>query len=160
MKPSSVRVMAESRYKIMVGKKSNRERDERLDGLGRSILRSSASNEAEAEAVASSPFLYTRLRARINAERARREEGENWLALLGVIWRAVPGMALSAVFAFALFWSASPGARSSTGGFSVEALFGPRDAGVEQVVFADKTTWSNDEVLATILSDDEREVSR
>ncbi|HYY57614.1 MAG TPA: hypothetical protein VE842_09805 [Pyrinomonadaceae bacterium] len=144
----------------MFGKKSQREPNERLDGLASSLLRASASNEAEAEAVASSPFLYTRLRMRIAAERARREEGENWLAMLGVIWRAVPGMALAAVFAFVLFWSASPGARNASGGFSLDALLGTRNAGIEQVVFADKTTLSNDEVLATILNEDEREASR
>ncbi|HEV2914861.1 MAG TPA: hypothetical protein VGX92_16410 [Pyrinomonadaceae bacterium] len=144
----------------MVGKKSQSESDKRLDRLASSLLRTSAENEAEAERVASSPFLYTRISARISAERERREERENWLTLLGVMWRAVPGMALAAVFAFALFWSASPPGASARGGFSVEALLGTRDAGIGQIVFAETASLSNDEVLATILNEDEREASR
>ena len=92
----------------MVGNKKNRERDERLNQVGRAVLRASASNEREAEEAAASPFLYGRVRARIRAERERREEGESWFQLLGVVWRAVPAMALVAIFAFALFWSIEP----------------------------------------------------
>ena len=143
----------------MVGKKKERGLDERLDRLGREIVRASASNEQEAEAAASSPFLYARLRSRINAERERREAGESWLAVLGVVWRAAPAMALVTVFAFALFWFASLGART-TGSFSVDSLLDTRDAGIEQVVFADQLPLSSDEVLATILNEDERETAR
>lgn len=133
--------------------------NERLDRSGRDIVRASATNEEEAERVASSPFLYARLRSRINAERERREEGERWFTLLGIIWRAAPAMALTAIFAFALFWSASMGTQSSTG-FSVESLLDNRNAGIEQVVFADRQPLSSDEVLATILNDDERETAK
>lgn len=135
----------------MTRKKRERGFDE-LDRLGRLIVRAAA-NETEAEEAAASPFLYARLRARINSERERREEGEGWLALFGVIWRAVPMMALVTVFAFVLFWSASMGT-SSSGSFSVESLLGTSDAGIEQVVFADRQPLSSDEVLATILSED------
>jgi hypothetical protein len=137
----------------MTRKKRESGFEERLERMGREIVRAAAANETEAEAAATSPFLYTRLRARINAERVRREEGEGWLALFGVVWRAVPMMALVAVFAFVLFWSASMGARSS-GSLSVESLLGTPDAGIEQVVFADRQPLSSDEVLATILNED------
>jgi hypothetical protein len=136
----------------MTRKKRESGFEERLEHMGREIVRAAA-NETEAEAAATSPFLYTRLRARINAERVRREEGEGWLALFGVVWRAVPMMALVAVFAFVLFWSASMGARAS-GSLSVESLLGTPDAGIEQVVFADRQPLSSDEVLATILNED------
>jgi anti-sigma-K factor RskA len=131
----------------------------RLDRLGRTVVRAAASNEGEAEAAASSPFLYARLRARIAAEAVRREEGEGWLAVLGVVWRAVPAMALVAVFAFAMFLSAGTPAQPQQG-FSDEALLGRNNAGVEQVVFTDARTISNDDVLATIISDENREDAR
>lgn len=132
---------------------------EQLDRLGRSIIRASADNETEATAAASSPFLYARLRTRINGEGARREERERWRALFGVIWRAVPAMALVAVFAFVLFLSTS--FRQIAGSYSDEALLGERDAGVERVVFASNgQPLSSDDVLATILNDDERGSSR
>jgi hypothetical protein len=143
----------------MIRKKRDRKRDERLDRIASEVVRASATNTDEAEAAASSPFHYARLSARINAERARREEGERWFALLGVVWRAVPAMALMAVLAFSLFLSASRGTPAG-GSFSDEALLGARDAGVEHVVFADRKPLSSDEVLATILNGEEREVSR
>lgn len=143
----------------MVSKKNYRASDERLDRIGRGAVRASAANEAEGEDAASSPFLYARLRSRIAAERARREEGEGWRALLGVVWRAAPAMALVAVVAFVLFWSASL-STLPRGGFSDEALLGARDAGIERVVFADRRALSSDEVLATILNEDEMEPTR
>lgn len=144
----------------MFGKKQHQEFEERLDSLGRELVRASARNDEEAEAVASSPFLYTRVSARIAAERARLEEGEGWLAMLGVVWRVVPAMALVAIFAFALFWTTSLSSPAAIASFSDEALLGERDAGVEQVVFADRQPLSSDEVLATILSGEDAEVSR
>ena len=143
----------------MVGKKRERGSNERLDRIGGRIVRASAMNEREAEAVASSGLLYARLRAKIASERRRHEEGERWFALLDVIWRAVPAMALVAVFALALFISVSPD-RRALGSFSDEALLGAHDAGIERVVFIDRQPLSSDEVLATILNADEREVVR
>jgi hypothetical protein len=144
----------------MAGKKRDNALDERLDRLGQEVVRASAANEAEADAVAAQPFLYARVRADIAAERARREEGERWLPLLGIVWRAVPAMAMVTVFAFVIFWSTSVGTRSA-GNLSVESLLGTRNAGIEQVVFADSQPLaSDDEVLATILNEDEQGVSR
>ncbi len=137
-------------------------RDERLERFGRAVVRASArAGEAEAEGVAASPFLYTRLSARIRAEEERRAGGETWRTLLGVVWRSVPAMALLAVFAFILFWTSTFGTKATAPGvLSDEALMDARDAGVERVVFAERRPLSSDEVLATILQEDEREASR
>lgn len=143
----------------MAGKKRDNGLDQRLDRLGQEVLRASSANEDAADALDAQPFLYTRLRSRIAAERERREEGERWLPLLGVVWRAVPAMAMVAVCAFVLFWSTSMGTRSA-GSLGVESLLGTRDAGIEQVVFADNQPLSSDEVLATIINEDEQGVSR
>jgi hypothetical protein len=137
----------------MPSKKRERGLDERLDRLGSEIIRASALHETEAEAVASSPFLYARLRSRINAERVRREEGESWLAMLKVFWRAVPAMALVAVCALVLFWSAAS-TKLSPGGFITGAILNSPDTGIERTVFTDNQSLSSDEVLATIMSDD------
>jgi hypothetical protein len=145
--------------KDMVGKKNNLGRDEQLDLLGREIVRASAANADEAERAASSPFLYARLRSRIASERAQREEGEGWLAMLGVVWRAIPAMALVAIFAFVLFLSANFNALPSTG-LNDEARLGTSDAEIESVVFADNRALSSDDVLATILDEDGQEALR
>ncbi|MDT4896946.1 MAG: hypothetical protein QOH25_2023 [Acidobacteriota bacterium] len=141
--------------KNMVGKKNSRSSDEHLDRIGRELVRASAANSDEAETVATSPFLYARLRSRINNEREQREAGESWLTMLGVIWRAIPAMAMVAIFAVALFLSAGSGTRRS-----VAMLPDARDAEFESVVFADTRSLSSDEVLATILNEDEQEASR
>ena len=145
----------------MIGKKKSGETDERLDRIGREIVRASAANEDEAERVAASPFLYARVRSRIKAEQGQRAERENWLMTLKVIWRAVPAMALVAIFALALFITTNFSARPSTTMGDDEPLLEARaGAGVEGVVFADNRNMSSDEVLETILSDDEQEAAR
>lgn len=148
----------------MTGNKKTDEANAQLDQLGRALLLNvSASNEAEAETVAASPFAYTRLRARIAAEQERRSAagGETWLTLLGGVgWRSVPAMALVAIFAFILFWTSGFGT-TSPGVLSDEALMdASSDAGIENVMFADRRPLSSDDVLATILQGDERESSR
>lgn len=146
----------------MFKSKNQTRTDERLDRFGQALIRRAASNNEEAVAASDQPFLYARVRARINEERARREAGESWLQLIGVAWRAVPAMLAVAVFAFVLFWSSGTVAPSlaSYTSFSDEALLAERDAGVERVVFADRNALSNDEVLATILDEDGREAAR
>ncbi|HEY0380316.1 MAG TPA: hypothetical protein VGC87_25615 [Pyrinomonadaceae bacterium] len=136
----------------MVIKKRDGVSEERLDRLGRDLVRASAVNEAEAEAAASNGFLYARVRSRIE----QREARESWLVTLKVAWRAVPAMALVAVLAVALFISASLGAGSS-GVLTDES---PLDIGADGVVFADARAMSSDDVLATILNEDEQEASR
>jgi hypothetical protein len=132
----------------------------RLERTGREVVRASATNEVEAEAVADSPFLYARVRATIDAERRRRAEGESRLALLLVAWRAVPALALVAALAFMLFLSAGAGERATVaGGFGEEALLGG-GGDIEQVVFAGSRTPSSDEVLSTIIDADESEGAR
>jgi anti-sigma-K factor RskA len=135
----------------MAGEKRDRARAERLERVAREVVRASASGEPEADAVAGSPFLYARVRARIEEERRRREEGEGWLALFAVAWRAVPAMALVAVMALALFLSSGAGDLTPGFGLGAETLLGEGD--LEQVVFAD--TNSNDEVLSTIIGEGE-----
>jgi hypothetical protein len=146
----------------MIGNHKKDEPGERLERFGRAVVRASATaNVAEAEAVAASPFLYARLRARIAAEEERRAGGETWLTLLGVVWRSVPAMALVALVAFFLFWTSSLGTTTASPGvLSDEALMDARDAGIESVVFAERRPLSSDDVLATIIQEDEREGSR
>lgn len=119
--------------------------------MGRAVVRAAASNEAEAESVASSPFLYTRVRSRIAAERERRAEGERWLAVLGVAWRAVPTLALVFALALALLFTSGPGAPPQAG--VVEEALAGGGAGYERVVFSDRAALTGDEVLTTILED-------
>lgn len=136
----------------------SRERFGDLDALGREIVRVAAANEDEAERAASSPFLYARVRSRVAAERARLDEADDWRAALRVFRRAVPTVAVVAALALALFFSVLFG--TTQGDVRDEAtLLGDGDTAVEQVVFADRSSLTSDEVLATIIEDD-REAQR
>ncbi|HKG13082.1 MAG TPA: hypothetical protein VKB12_07075 [Pyrinomonadaceae bacterium] len=131
---------------------------ERLDALGREIVRASAANEDEAEAAASSPFLYARVRARVAAERARLDEADDWRAALRIFRRAVPTVAVVAMMALALFVSVLLGTAQADARDEA-TLLGERDTGVEDVVFTGRSTLTSDEVLETII-EDEREAQR
>lgn len=61
--------------------RKNHQIDEELDRLGRQVLRSASQAEREIEAVADSPFLFARVRARIAEEERRRNEAGAWLTL-------------------------------------------------------------------------------
>ena len=68
--------------------KTSRPRNEDLDLIGKVILRSAAAQEEDVEAAASSPFLFTRVRAAIAAEQRLQEESGSWLSLILVARRS------------------------------------------------------------------------
>jgi hypothetical protein len=129
---------------------SEKTENERLDRAGRIVLRAVASDEAETEAAASSPFLFTRVRAKIAEEQRRREETSGWLSIFLVARQAVPAMALIAMLAAILtVWSAQFGAPASPA--DDDALFGAPAAGVEQTVLADRNGLPPDEVFNIVV---------
>ncbi|MGE0886251.1 MAG: hypothetical protein AB7P14_22170 [Blastocatellales bacterium] len=74
--------------------------DEKLDRLSDELLRSLEASEAEINTAATSPFLYRRIHARIEAEKRRLSEESNpWLALMLQVRQAIPVFALLAVVA-------------------------------------------------------------
>jgi hypothetical protein len=138
--------------------------DERLDRMGRACLRAASLDEAEVERIASSPFLATRLRARIEAARRAKEESGDWLAIFGVAWRAAPAMCLAAALAVGglLFAGGNNGDDTPTvsGIFTDEALLATSDSTVEDIYFDDTSALTQDEVLSTIVDEQERRTQR
>jgi anti-sigma-K factor RskA len=131
--------------------RANRENESQTDRAGRLVLLAAARNEDEAEAAASSPFLYSRLRARITAEERRKEEAGSWGSLFAVARRAIPAMALVAVLAAILtVWSMQPSAPLVGYGLEDEALTDTRDPGVEQTILT-RNTLSRDEVFSLVV---------
>lgn len=138
----------------MIGKRKKNGADERADRIGRALFRSAADNEPEAQAAASSPFIYTRILARIRAERARREGADRWFAVRGVGSRAVPAMVLIALITFGLFWSISPESQQfapSSDDVLVEVPSGP----IDYLVFTEQDSFSSDDILATLLNEEQ-----
>ena len=131
--------------------KANRQNEEQSDRAGRLVLLAAARNDDEIEAAATSPFLYTRLRARIVEEQRRREEAGGWLSLLFVARRAIPAMALVAILAAILtVWSIGPSAPATGYGLEDEALTDTRDPGVEQTILT-RNALTRDEVFTIVV---------
>ncbi len=135
----------------MFGNKRKYETEERLDRLGRTALRMSVLDEEEAAQLASSPFLYARVRARIAAERTRREATGGWFA---VARHAVPALALASMAACCLFWLAAGAGETPGRRFNLDAFFGAPDTGpdtgMDHVIFAERPPLSRDDALATL----------
>src|SRR3954471_22470487 len=132
--------------------KSNSPRNEELDRVAKLVLRSASASESDIEAAASSPFLFTRVRAAIN-QGPEPEDARGWLSIVQVAWRAVPAMALVAIMAAGLtVWSTSsapvpvPVAQADD-----ELLIGPIDPGVEKTVLASRNGLSRDEVFNIVV---------
>jgi len=130
--------------------RANQQNEEQSDRAGRLVLLAATRNDQEVEAAASSPFLYTRVRARIKDEERRREES-GWLSLFLVARRAIPAMALVAVLAAVLtVWSVQSGAPAMGYGIEDDALTDTRDPGVEQAVL-NRNALSRDEVFSIVV---------
>ena len=138
----------------MFGKKAHHLTDARLDPIARAAVRAAARGADDAaDAVASSPFLYARIAARIE-ERRRAQNDEGWLTLLAVAWRAVPVMAVVAMVAAALlFWIGISGASaSSSSQMGYEALLDTRGSGLVTTVLVDRDQLSHDDVLDIVVA--------
>ena len=131
--------------------KKNSQRDEELDRIGKMVLRSAVAQEEDTAAAASSPLLFTRVRAAIAAEQRLEEEAGSWSSMILVARRAIPGMALVATLAALLtIWSAGPSLRGAPASGDDEALFGIPEPGVEQTVLASRGL-SRDDVFNIVV---------
>ena len=132
--------------------KANSQRNEELDRVGRVVLKSASADAATVEAAATSPFLFTRVRAAISEDAGRAEESGSWLSLILVARRAVPVMALVAIMAAVItIWSAGFSFSSTPAQLDDEALFGPAEPGVEQTVLAKGSGLSREEVFNIVV---------
>ena len=76
--------------------------DEKLVRFSDELLRAFEAGDTEINTAATSPFLYRRIRVRIEAEERRLAEQRGaWQALLTGVKRAIPVMAMLAIVAFA-----------------------------------------------------------
>ena len=84
----------------MWSKRKNHIEDEKLDRLSDELFHALEASDAEINTAAESPFLFRRIRARIEAEQRRQAEESNpWLALMAQVRQAIPVFALLAVAA-------------------------------------------------------------
>jgi hypothetical protein len=134
-----------------------------LDQLAEAVARSGGIGDDEAERIASSPFLHTRIRARIEAEqRERAEQGSGWLATLLVASRAIFALVLVTLAAAAAFWTTTSRASDKNLSKLVEAPEISRATDINRVVIGgtcalsstEQCAISAEEVLATMFTAD------
>jgi hypothetical protein len=133
--------------------KRNSTNDEYLDRAGSVVLRAAAADEQEIEKAAESPFLFTRVRARIAAQLRENESG-GWQSLPLIAWRAIPAMAVIALLAGGLtIWTGQSGTAGTPVGFGIyeEALNDTTNPGVEQTVLS-RNNLSRDDVLDIVIA--------
>jgi hypothetical protein len=132
---------------------------ELLDRVGRLITKAGVLADAETSEIASAPFLFARIKARISSEELRLENRSLWTGFWPISKRAVPVMVIIAAVSFGLSVYMS-GNKNQPAAFSVDAYLRTNESGVENIVFAERRPLTRDEVLATIISRDEREAGR
>lgn len=129
-----------------------------LDQLAEAVARSGGIGDYEAERIASSPFLHTRIRARIEAEqRERAQRGNGWLATLFVASRAVLALLLVTIVAASAFWIT----RTSRAVDTIAPVISKADdlnrvviGGTCALSSTEQCAISTEEVLATMFAED------
>lgn len=145
---------------MIIGRKHDMSQaNEQLDRFGGELIRAASLSAEEAAEAVSSPWMFARLKARIDREREGRDAGERWSTLLTVIWRAIPATGLAAAVALGSLFLAGTTSQNTAEQFSDQDLFATNDAGVQRVVFADRRPLSSDEVMETIING-EQEASK
>jgi len=120
--------------------------DERLDGTGRTLIRSAGASPGEIEAAASDSMLFARIRGQIAAEQRRREEAsDTWTPFLVIARRAVPAMVV-----ITLIVSLISALTTSSGSVRIPGEVTAQAAAVCTLADKDECSVSTNEVMATI----------
>ena len=130
---------------------------QRLDEAGSALIHAARASDEDVEAAASSPLLFSRIRASIG----ERQEGR-WFELFAAARLAIPAMALLAIVATSLPWLAGGSGRSVRArrvrAVAAEPEIVPFAATACALSTAQECAISNNEVLATIFADDIQEI--
>lgn len=129
-----------------------------LDQLAKAVARSGGIGDDEAERIAASPFLHTRIRARIEAQQSERaQRGNGWLATMFVASRAVLALLLVTIAAVSAFWIRS----TSRPANSIAPVISKADdlnrvviGGTCALSSTEQCAISTEEVLATMFAED------
>src|SRR5262245_11564432 len=133
---------------------------ESIDHLTKSIVRGAGADEADVDRIVSSPFINSRLRARIEAERKRQTEPVGgWFVTVLVAARAIMVLVVVTAAAVLAFWLSRTNASTSsppriTGADDVSRVI---SGGTCALSSTQECAISREEVLATLFADKEQE---
>src|SRR5262245_43585434 len=122
---------------------------QKLDRLGEKLLEALEVNDNDIKTAATSPFLYRRIRVRIESEERRiTEDFGQWVALLNQARHAVPLMVMIAAIASGLVWyTPKPINQSSTQNSAILGI---------GLLNGELTGLSNEDIMASLIGWDER----
>jgi hypothetical protein len=130
--------------------------NEPLERLTKIVTRAGGISDDEAERIGSSPFLHARLRAGIESERRRRaEQGNGWLAMPMVAWRAIAVTTIMTIAAVTGLWISKATARdvSTVTATAADPVSRVMIGGTCALSATAECAISTGEVLATLFSD-------
>jgi len=139
--------------------------EEPLDHLTKLIVRSGGIDDTEIDRIVSSPYISSRLRARIEAERKlRAEPTAGWFATVLVAARAITVLLIVTVATVVAFWIS----RTNSSTNITPAITGARPDDVARVITGgtcalsstEECAISREDVLATLFADKEQERSK
>jgi uncharacterized membrane protein len=85
--------------------KKHKVSDEKLDSIGKELLKAATLNDQEVDQIANAPFSYARLRANIMQESIKHSEAsDNWFAIVSLARYAIPVMLVIALITISSFW--------------------------------------------------------
>jgi hypothetical protein len=121
---------------------------EKLDRFGDELLRAFDATEDEIDSAATSPFLFSRIRARIEAEERKLTDQCNlWPLLLMSAKHAIPALTMLAVIAIATLIFLPSQRQQQIAGRANSAEETPR-------LISDVFSFSEDEMLASVVDPD------
>jgi hypothetical protein len=129
-----------------------RETEGRLERIGRALVDAARLSEEDLDRVVSSPFLYTRITARIAGRES--ESADFWLTVPRTAWKLMAGMAAAAIVSGVLFQVASVGEREVPSDVSEYAVAGSR---LDRIAYSDGNNITSDDVLGTIVNPSDSE---
>jgi hypothetical protein len=132
---------------------------ESLDQAGRLIVEASVLSEKESAEIAEAPHLFAGIRTRIAKENQQVKSSGFWSGFWPASKHAIPAMVIIAALSIGVSLYMA-GNKNAPAAFSVDAYLGTNEAGIDNIVFAERRPLTRDEVLATIISRDEREAGR
>jgi len=139
--------------------------EEPIDHLTKSIVRGAGTDRAEIDRIVSSPFINSRLRAQIEAERKRRTDSAGgWFGTVLVAARAITVLFVVTAAAVLTFYFSKTDASTNNspritgaGGDDVSRVI---SGGTCALSSTQECSISREEVLATLFADKEQQRSK
>jgi hypothetical protein len=127
-----------------------------LDRMGKVVLRAASADDAVIGTAAESPYLLTRIRARINEQQNEANAG-SFFSLFLIARRAVPALALITLLTVILtLMLLASGTQNSVARFDEDTFFDTRGNSLPGAVLANREGLTGDDVFSIVVDRNDR----